>query len=78
MHLRVIASRHLMLRKCLMHLGPVVDLLYATNIFGHLLDVDSVEIEQAFKPGARLIRAGLISIPTTLDDVIDKISLLDV
>ena len=77
LHLRVIASRHLMLRACLLNLGPAVDLLYAANIFGHLLNVDSAEVEQAFKPGARLIRAGLISIPTKLDDVMDKISLLN-
>jgi AAA+ superfamily predicted ATPase len=76
LHLRVIASRHLMLRACLVNLGPVVDLLYASNIFAQLLDVDIAEVEQAFKPGGRLIRAGLISIPPKLDDVMDKVCLL--
>jgi len=76
LHLRVIASRHLMLRACLVNLGPAVDLLYASNIFAKLLDVDEEVIEQAFKPGARLLRAGLIHIPTKLDDVLDKICIL--
>jgi SpoVK/Ycf46/Vps4 family AAA+-type ATPase len=76
LHLRVIASRHLPLRKCLLSLGQVIDLLYAANIFGLLLDVDEAEVEQALKPGARLIRTGLISIPTKLDDLMDKISIL--
>src|SRR5208283_942903 len=56
LHFRVIASRHLPLRKCLLSLGQVIDLLYAANIFGQLLDVDEAEVEQALKPGARLIR----------------------
>jgi AAA+ superfamily predicted ATPase len=76
LHLRVMASRHLMLRACLVNLGPAVDLLYAANIFAQMLDVDITEVEQAFKPSARLIRAGLISIPTKLDDVMDKVCLL--
>lgn len=76
LHLRVIASRHLMLRACLVNLGQAIDLLYAANIFAQLLDVEIAEVEQAFKPGGRLIRAGLISIPTKLDDVMDKICLL--
>lgn len=65
-----------MLRACLVNLGPAVDLLYAANIFAQLLDVDIAGVEQAFKPGGRLIRAGLISIPPKLDDVMDKICLL--
>ena len=76
LHFRVIASRHLPLRSCLLNLGPAVDLLYASNIFGKLLDVNEELIEQAFKPSARLIRAGLIYIPTKLDDVLDKVSIL--
>jgi SpoVK/Ycf46/Vps4 family AAA+-type ATPase len=76
LHFRVIASRHFALRKCLLNLGQGVDLLFAANIFGVLLDIDEAEIELAFKPGARLLRAGLISIPAKLDDVMDKIGLL--
>ena len=76
LHFRVIASRHLTLRNCLLSLGQGIDMLYAANIFGELLDVDEAEVEQAFKPGARLIRSGLISIPPKLDDLIDKISIL--
>ena len=76
LHFRVIASRHLVLRTCLLSLGQGVDLLYAANILGLLLDVDATEIERALKPGAPLIRAGLISIPPKLDDLMDKISLL--
>lgn len=76
LHFRVIASRHLVLRTCLLSLGQGVDLLYAANILGLLLDVDATEVESALKPGAPLIRAGLISIPPKLDDLIDKISLL--
>lgn len=76
LHLRVIASRHLQLRACLVNLGPAVDLLSAANIFAKLLNINEVEVEQAFKPNGRLIRAGLISIPSKLDDVMDKICLL--
>lgn len=76
LHFRVIASRHLVLRTCILCLGQGIDLLYAANIFGLLLDVDATEVESALKPGAPLIRAGLISIPPKLDDLIDKISLL--
>ncbi|MBU1215709.1 MAG: AAA family ATPase [Gammaproteobacteria bacterium] len=76
LHLRVIASRHITLRACLVNVGQAVDLLYAADIFAKLLDVDTAEVELAFKPGGRLIRTGLISIPTRLNDVMDKICLL--
>lgn len=76
LHFRVIASRHLVLRKCLLSLGRGIDLLYAAHILGQLLGADAADIEQTLKPGARLIRTGLISIPPKLDDVIDKISIL--
>jgi len=76
LHFRVIASRHLVLRTCLLSLGQGVDLLYAANILGLLLDVNSTDVETALKPGAPLVRAGLISIPPKLDDLMDKIGLL--
>lgn len=76
LHFRVIASRHLTLRACLRSLGQGIDMLYAANIFSVLLDVDEEEVEEAFKPGARLIRSGLISIPPKLDDLMGKISIL--
>lgn len=76
LHLRVIASRHLMLRACLLNLSPAVDLLFASSIFARLLNIHEEEIEKALKPNGRLIRAGLISIPSKLDDFMDKIWLL--
>lgn len=76
LHFRVIASRHLVLRTCLLSLGQGVDLLYAANILGLLLDVDATDVETALKPGSPLVRAGLICIPPRLDDLMDKIGLL--
>lgn len=76
LHFRVIASRHLVLRTCLLSLGQGVDLLYAANILGLLLDVDATDVETALKPGSPLIRAGLVFIPKKLDDLMDKICLL--
>lgn len=76
LHFRVIASRHLILRTCLLSLGQGIDLLYAANILSLMLDVDEAEVELALKPGAALIRTGLISIPPKLDDLMDKICLL--
>lgn len=76
LHFRVIASRHLVLRTCLRSLGQGVDLLYAANILGLLLDVDATDVETALKPGSPLIRAGLVFIPKRLDHLMDKICLL--
>jgi len=76
LHFRVIASRHLPIRLCLVNLGRAIDVLYATHILSVLLNVAPTEIESALKPGAPLIRTGLISIPKRLDDLMDKISLL--
>lgn len=76
LHFRVIASRHLTLRACLLSLGQGIDLLHAAHIFGLLLNVKEEEIEKALKPGSPLIRTGLISVAKGLDDLMDKISLL--
>ena len=76
LHFRVIASRHLPLRSCLLSLGRGMDLLLAAHILGIVLGVDEAVVEQALKPGACLIRTGLISIPAKMDDMMDKICLL--
>lgn len=76
LHFRVIASRHLVLRDCVISLGQGIDLLYAANILSLLLNIDEEKIELALKPGAALIRTGLILVPAKMDDLMDKVRIL--
>lgn len=76
LHFRVIASRHLTIRACVDNLGTGLDKLFIANVLSNLLGIAEVEIEHALEPGGKLIRSGLITIPSRLDSLIGKIVLL--
>jgi AAA+ superfamily predicted ATPase len=73
---RVIASRHLQLRKCLGYLSIEFDLIATSQLIGKLLGASNEEVEGALKPGARLTSTGLICFSPKLGELMDKFGLL--
>lgn len=73
---RVIASRHLQLRKCIGYLSNGFDLIATAQLIGKLLGVNSDEVETALGNGGRLTRTGLISFSPKLGELMEKFGLL--